>query len=162
MKKLLSEFKEFINRGNVIDLAVGIIVGGAFTAIVTSFANDIFKPFLQYLTSGSDGLTGLVWHGVDFSAFLSAVLNFLLTAIIVFFLVKLINKLHKASEAIVCKIEGSDPEDKTEAQPPTCPYCLEEIKAGATRCPHCAGDIAAYKEPEQVQESSSEKPSISE
>ena len=146
MKKFLAEFKEFINQGNVVDLAVGVIVGGAFTAIVTSFANDIFKPLIQYITSGNDDLSGLVWHGVDFSAFISAVLNFLLTALVVFFLVKAINKIHHASEQIVKRIDGTDgKEDEEEKEPPCCPYCLEEIKEGATRCPHCAGDITKFE-----------------
>ncbi len=144
MRKFLEEFREFINRGNVIDLAVGIIIGGAFTAIVNSLANDIFKPFIQYLTSGDNELGGLVWHGIDFSAFLSSILNFLLTAIVVFLLVKVINKIHETSTALASKIDKNYT-PKEEQQTPTCPYCLEEIKEGATRCPHCAGNITEFK-----------------
>ena len=143
MKKFLEEFREFINRGNVIDLAVGIIIGGAFTAIVNSLANDIFKPFIQYLTSGDNEIDGLVWHGIDFSAFLSSILNFLLTAIVVFLLVKAINKIHETSTALASKIDKNFT-PKQEPKITNCPYCLEEIKEGATRCPHCAGDINAY------------------
>lgn len=144
MKKFLNEFKEFINRGNAMDMAVGVIIGGAFTAIVTSLTTDILDPFIKLFT-GSGEVAGLVIPvpgvdgGIDFGAFLSAVINFLIVAFVVFCLVKALNSLQNAGKKLKGEAEEPAPE------PPTCPYCLEEIKEGATRCPHCSGDIAAYK-----------------
>ncbi len=134
MKKLASEFKEFIARGNVIDLAVGVIIGGAFQAIVNSLVGDIISPLL--------GLFG----GIDFSSlsvkildvelkygsFITAVINFLIMAVIIFLLIKGINKvssLHKKEEA--------------EEAPSTkiCPYCMTEININATRCPNCTSQL---------------------
>ncbi len=108
MKKIFNEFKEFISRGNVIDLAVGVIMGSAFTAIVTSLVNDIFMPVI-----------GLIFGGIDFTSlrivlspatetaeeaalcygnFIQNVVNFLLVAAVIFLIVKLINKLRKKKE----------------------------------------------------------------
>ena len=117
MKKFLGEFEDFINRGNVMDLAVAVIIGGASTAI-----------------------SGLVVPGteIDFGAFISAVINFLIVALIVFLLVKAVNKAQEAAD----KLAGKEKEE--EKKPPVCPFCLEEVKEGATRCPHCAG---AFDEP---------------
>lgn len=142
--KFVDEFKEFINKGNAMDMAVGVIIGGAFTAIVTSLTKDILDPFIKLVTGGGTEVSGLVIPvpgtetGIDFSAFISAIINFLIVAFVVFCLVKAINSL---------KDIGKKKEEEEEApEPPTCPYCLEEIKEGATRCPHCAGDIAAFQE----------------
>lgn len=134
MKKLASEFKEFIARGNVIDLAVGVIIGGAFQAIVNSLVGDIISPLL--------GLFG----GVDFSnlsvkildvelkygSFITAVINFLIMAVIIFLLIKGINKvssLHKKEEA------------KEAPSTKVCPYCMTEINIDATRCPNCTSQL---------------------
>ena len=108
MKKIFNEFKEFISRGNVIDLAVGVIMGSAFTAIVTSLVNDIFMPVI-----------GLIFGGIDFTTlrivlapatetseeaalfygnFIQNIVNFLLVAVVIFLIVKLINKLRKKKE----------------------------------------------------------------
>ncbi|MCI9261548.1 MAG: large conductance mechanosensitive channel protein MscL, partial [Eggerthellaceae bacterium] len=91
MKNLLAEFKEFINRGNVIDMAVGIIIGAAFTAIVTSLTDDIINPLIKLITGGNGtevaGLTIPVpgtESGIDFGAFISAIINFLIVAWVVF------------------------------------------------------------------------------
>lgn len=130
---LIKEFKEFINQGNVMDMAVGIIIGGAFTAIVTALTTDIINPFITFITGGNGTeVGGLVVPGteIDFGAFLSAIINFLIIALVVFFLVKAVNKVQKLG-----KKEEVDPDA------PTCPYCLEEVKEGSTRCPHCAGEF---------------------
>ena len=134
--KLMDEFKEFIAKGNVMDMAVGIIVGGAFTAIVTSLTDEIINPLITLITGGGADMAGaLVVGGMDFGAFISAIINFLIIALVVFFLVKAVNgfknKLEKEKEA-----------EEEAAPAPTCPFCKEEIKEGATRCPHCAGEIA--------------------
>lgn len=141
MKKFLGEFKDFINRGNVMDLAVAVIIGSAFTAIVTALTTNIINPFISFIAGGTPGeLSGLVVPGteIDFGAFISAVINFLIVALIVFSLVKAVNKAQEAAD----KLAGKEKEE--EKKPPVCPFCLEEVKEGATRCPHCAG---AFDEP---------------
>ena len=143
-KGLIAEFKEFIDQGNAMDMAVGIIIGGAFTAIVTALTGNIINPFITFITGGGTDMTGaLVVPGtdIDFGAFISACINFLIIAIVVFFLVKGLNSAKKAAE----KVSKRKAEEEAEENPaPTCPFCLEEVKEGATRCPHCAG---AFDEP---------------
>ena len=150
--KFISEFKEFINRGRVMDMAVGIIIGAAFTAIVTSFVDDIVQPFIMLVTGGNGTeVSGLVIpvagteNGIDFGAFISAIINFLIIALVVFFLVKGLNKLHDKGGAIRKKVNKNG--DEVIEHEPTCPFCLEEVNEGATRCPHCAAELpepAAY------------------
>ena len=140
MKKLLDEFKEFINRGNVMDLAVGVIIGGAFTAIVTSLTTDIINPLITVIAGGgADSISGLVVPGtdIDFGAFISACINFLIVAFVVFCLVKALNKAKDLSE----KLTGAAAEQAVEEPVPVCPFCLEEHKPGATRCPHCGSEL---------------------
>ena len=141
MKKLWGEFKEFINKGNAMDLAVGVVIGGAFTAIVNSIVNDLIKPLLSLLTGGIDfaELKIPLGEGEDAAAFtygnfIMAVISFILIAIVVFLLVKGINSMRNVGK----KKEEPAPEGPKE-EPPTCPFCLEEVKEGATRCPHCGG-----------------------
>ena len=133
---LASEFREFINRGNVMDMAVGVIIGGAFTGIVTALTDDIIQPLIQLAAGGAPDVSGLMIPGtnINIGAFISAVINFLIVAIVVFAMVKSINKLKDATAALTKKKE-----EEAEAAAPTCPFCLEEVKEGATRCPHCAG-----------------------
>ena len=141
VKKFLSEFKEFINRGNVMDLAVGVIIGGAFTSIVTALTTSIINPLISVIAGGgADTISGLVVPGtdIDFGAFISACINFIIVALVVFVLVKAVNKAQNIGE----KLTGKEEEAPKAA--PTCPFCLEEVKEGATRCPHCA---AAFDEP---------------
>lgn len=144
MKGFLNEFKEFINRGNAMDLAVGVIIGSAFTAIVTSLTTDIINPLITVLAGGSaTAISGLVVPGtsIDFGKFISAVINFLIVAFIVFVLMKSLNKLQDAGASLLKKNDegGEEPE----MNPPACPFCLEEVKEGATRCPHCAAPFDA-------------------
>jgi large conductance mechanosensitive channel len=130
----MDEFKEFIAKGNVMDMAVGVIIGGAFTSIVTSLTDDVINPLITTLTGGGTDMAGsLVVAGMDFGAFLSAVINFLIVAFIVFNLVKAVNAFQKT---IIPAAPAEEP-----APAPTCPHCLEEVKEGATRCPHCGGEI---------------------
>lgn len=135
---LVKEFKEFINRGNVMDLAVGVIIGGAFTAIVTALTDSIINPLIAVIAGGgADKLSALVIPGteIDFGAFISAIINFLIVALVVFLIVKAFNKAQAVGKK---KEEGEE-----EAEAPKCPFCLEEVKEGATRCPHCAGAFDA-------------------
>ena len=129
----MDEFKEFIAKGNVMDMAVGVIIGGAFTSIVTSLTDDVINPLITTLTGGGTDMAGsLVVAGMDFGAFISAVINFLIVAFIVFNLVKAVN----AFKNTLIKEEPAPA-----APSPVCPYCLEDVKEGATRCPHCGGEI---------------------
>ena len=131
--KYMDEFKEFIAQGNVMDMAVGIIIGGAFTGIVNALVEDIINPLITTLTGGGTDMAGsLVVAGMDFGAFISAIINFLIIAFVIFNLVKGINAFKAKA------IKEKPAEDPSV---PTCPHCLEEVKEGATRCPHCGGEI---------------------
>ena len=144
-KGLVAEFQEFINKGNVMDMAVGIIIGGAFTGIVTALTTSIINPFITFITGGGTDMTGaLVVPGtqIDFGAFISAVINFLIIALVVFFLVKGVNSAKETAAKLTKKKE-----EEEEAEAPKCPFCLEEVKEGATRCPHCAGEFDKPAEP---------------
>lgn len=138
MNKFFTEFKEFVSRGNVMDMAVGVIIGGAFTGIVTSLTDNIINPLITFLTGGGTEISGLVVPGtkIDFGAFISSVINFFIVALIVFILVKSVNRLSEATAKLTHAQEQEE-----EAAAPVCPHCLEEVKAGATRCPHCGGEI---------------------
>lgn len=95
----LKEFKDFAVRGNVVDLAVGVIIGGAFGAIVTSLVADVITPLLlnpALEATGAKNLEGLVWNGVAYGKFIAAVINFICIAFVLFVLIKVINKMKKA------------------------------------------------------------------
>ena len=133
-KGLIAEFKKFILRGNVMDMAVGVIVGGAFTAIVTSLNQDILTPFLG-IFGGTDfsGLSIKLGSGetapvLAYGNFITAVINFLITAFVIFMLIKGINALNE---------HFSHKEEKPAVPTKTCPYCKSIIDKTATRCPHC-------------------------
>lgn len=150
--KIVSEFKEFINRGNVIDMAVGIIIGAAFTSIVTSLVENIVNPLITLLTGGNGtDISGLripvagTENGIDFGAFIGAIINFIIIAFIVFLMVKAFNKMKDKGS----KIRGKNGEE-LEEKAPTCPYCLEEVLEGATRCPHCSAEFTSPAEPKIV------------
>lgn len=136
-KGFFAEFKKFITRGNVMDMAVGVIVGGAFTSIVTSLNKDILTPLLG-IFGGTDFsyLTLALGKGEDapvlaYGSFITAVINFLITALVIFCLVKVINGV------------GDKLKKKEKPAPVTkkCPYCLSEIPLKATRCPHCTSQL---------------------
>ncbi|MBQ8519058.1 MAG: large conductance mechanosensitive channel protein MscL [Agathobacter sp.] len=140
MKGFIEEFKKFIMRGNVLDMAVGVIVGGAFTAIVTSLNTDILTPLLAIL-GGTDFShltlklgTGETAPVLMYGNFLTAVINFLVTAFAIFCLVKLINTVGE---------KFAKKEEEAPAEPTTkeCPFCKSEIAIEATRCPHCTSHI---------------------
>lgn len=134
MSKYMDEFKQFIAQGNVMDMAVGVIIGGAFSGIVNSLIEDIINPLITLITGGNGAeVGGLNFNGIDLGSFISAIINFLIIAFIVFNLVKAVNGL-KAT--LIKEAPAEEP-----APAPVCPHCLEEVKEGATRCPHCGGEI---------------------
>ena len=133
MKSFLHEFKEFALRGNVISLAVGMIIGIAFQGIVTSLTDNILSPIIGlFLGQNFDGLE---WHilGVDlrYGAFLTAVMNFIITAFVVFLIVRFMNKVLLAREL--------REEKEHECR---CPFCITVIHPEATRCPACTSMLA--------------------
>lgn len=138
MKKFGKEFKEFISKGNIFDMAVGLIIGSAFTAIVNSLVKDIFSPLITIIT-GKEDMTQLIWNvngaEIKYGSFLQNVITFLLTAIVLFMLVKGINSLRNL---------GKKKEEPAEPAAPTtkvCPYCCSEISIEATKCPHCTSEL---------------------
>lgn len=150
MKKVLSEFKEFAMRGNVIDLAVGVIIGTAFSKIVDSLVNDIIMPPIGQLLGNVDftdlyillsgprmetleeaQAAGAVT--INYGVFINAIINFLIVSVAVFFLVKGINSLQKS----VKKAEETAEEVTTKE----CPFCKTQIPLKASRCPHCTSQL---------------------
>ena len=134
MKKFFSEFKQFAMRGNVVDLAVGVIIGAAFKTIVDSLVNDIISPLLGLLvnTNFSELSAEIGGVTVAYGSFITAVLNFVLMAFVLFLLVKAMNRLSGLGKK------------KQPEQPPltkVCPFCKSEIAAGATRCPNCTSQL---------------------
>lgn len=136
-----SEFKKFILRGNVMDMAVGVIVGGAFTSIVTSLNQDILTPILG-IFGGTDftNLSVTLGSGADapvlmYGNFITAIINFLITAFVIFCLVKGMNALND---------KFKKKEEEAPAAPTTkiCPFCKSEIAIDATRCAHCTSELA--------------------
>lgn len=139
MKKsgFISEFKEFIMRGNVLDLAVGVIIGGAFQAIVSSLVDDILMPVIGIILGKVDFSALAVQIGdatITYGKFITAIINFLIMAFVIFLIVKGINKV---SEKL------SKKEEAPAAAPTTkvCPFCKSEIAIDATKCPHCTSDV---------------------
>jgi large conductance mechanosensitive channel len=133
MKKFLAEFKEFALRGNALDLAVGIIIGAAFQAIVKSLVDDVISPFIGLFAKTDFSALLVTVNGVDirYGAFITAVINFIIMALVIFLIVKMMNRLAKLGRHK--KEEEAAPVPTTK----TCPYCRTEISIEATRCPHC-------------------------
>ena len=129
MKKFIEEFKAFALKGNVMDMAVGVIIGGAFSGIVTSLTDNFINPILKFLTAGAR--YSLQDVGGFASNFLSAVVNFLIMAFILFCIMKAINKAMSF---------GKKPEVQ-ETTTKICPYCRYEIPIEATRCGHCTSEL---------------------
>ena len=150
---MVEEFKEFINQGNVMDMAVGVIIGGAFGAIVTALIDNLIMPFVGLITGGIDFSQQFLIlktpEGVDpatlttlqkandagatvwgYGAFITAVINFFIMAIVIFLMVKAVNKVMSLGKK------------KVEEAPTTkvCPFCCSEIDIKATRCPHCTSE----------------------
>lgn len=164
---IISEFKKFALRGNVIDLAVGVIIGGAFQKIVTSVVNDLIMPLVGVITGGvnfNDQFIILKWPEVlpegitadavplslevakkagcttfNYGSFITAVIDFLIMAVVIFLLVKGINKLADLKKK---PVEEAPPAPTTKV----CPYCRSEIAIEATRCPNCTSQLEIVDE----------------
>lgn len=150
---MLKEFKEFVLRGNVIDMAVGIIIGAAFGTIVTSLVNDVIMPPVGLLLGGVDftNLFILLKAGspaapyasladaqaagavtINYGLFINAIVSFLIIALVMFLLIRSINRLRRQEEA--------PPAEPTTKE---CPFCLSTIPIEATRCAHCTSELPA-------------------
>ena len=130
MKKFMEEFKAFALRGNVMDMAIGVMIGSAFSGIVTSLTDNFIYPILYLLTGQA---TYTLEDAAGFaSAFVSSVVNFLIMAFILFCLLKAVNKALSLGKK---KEEPAAPTTKV------CPYCKSEIPIEATRCPHCTSEL---------------------
>lgn len=140
MKKFFKEFKEFALKGNVMDLAIGMIIGAAFTAIVTSLVNDVIMPLLSLVTGGYLDFSHIIWTvknvEINFGTLLTAIVTFICIALVLFFLIKFIKKM----EEIKKKEEEAAPTTKT------CPFCQSEIPLMAVRCPHCTSELPEEEE----------------
>ncbi len=136
-KGFFAEFKKFIMRGNVIDLAVGVIIGGAFQAIVSSLVDDIVSPLLGIILGKVDFSTLAVKIGaatINYGKFITAIINFFIMALVIFAIIKVINDV---SERLRKKPEEEEPAPTTKV----CPYCKSEIDIEAVKCPHCTSDV---------------------
>jgi large conductance mechanosensitive channel len=161
---MFKEFKEFATRGNIMDLAVGVVIGGAFQAIVNSLVNDIIMPAISIITGNVDfSNMAFTVEGVSitYGNFITAIVNFLIIAFSIFLAIKYINTMNKKLEKI--KFEGLDKisskipkrkkkakkeEPKAEPTVKICPYCFTEINIKATRCPHCTSELHEDKKEE--------------
>ena len=142
MKKFFEEFRAFIAKGNVLDMAVGVIIGGAFGSVVSGLTDNIIQPLLNCIggaeVQGKIQLFGTENY-LDYGAFISAIINFLIMAFVVFLIVKFVNKLSETAS----KLGKKKKEEEAPAEPTTkvCPYCKSEIAIDATKCPHCTSDL---------------------
>ncbi|MCX4302751.1 MAG: large conductance mechanosensitive channel protein MscL [Clostridia bacterium] len=153
---MLKEFKEFASKGNAMDMAVGVIIGGAFQKIVSSLVEDIIMPTISIFTGNVD-FSELVWEigdaSIKYGNFLTTIVDFLIIAFSIFIALKTANTLNKRAEAIAKggfdKITDNKLlnkyKKKNEPVPEptikTCPFCFSEINAKATRCPHCTSEL---------------------
>lgn len=152
---MFKEFKEFAMRGNIVDLAVGVIVGGAFQKIVTSLVNDIIMPALSLFIGNMD-FNNLALNvgnvSIKYGSFLTTVVDFLIIAFCIFLIIRYINKLSKKLEEMkeheLNKLEKKGKLKRKKKNTPypeittkICPYCLSEINIKATRCPHCTSEL---------------------
>ncbi len=136
MKSFLDEFKKFIAQGNVMDMAVGVIVGGAFKAIVDSLVGDIISPILGIFGGMDFSDIALTINGspIGIGKFITAIINFLIMAFVLFSVIKAING---AKDKLAKKPEEAPAAPTTKM----CPYCKSEIAIDATRCPHCTSEL---------------------
>ena len=137
MKKIIKEFKEFINRGSVVDMAVGVMIGAAFKAIVDALVANLISPLIGIIFQQDFSSLSFTINDVPFQygAFLMAILNFFIIALVLFMMIKLLNALHGL---------GKKKEEEAPAAPTTkvCPFCKSEIAIDAVRCAHCTSELS--------------------
>ena len=138
MKKIFAEFKEFINRGNVVDMAVGIMIGAAFKAIVDALVANLISPLIGIIFKQDFSTLHFTINEVPFyyGALIMAIINFLIVAIVLFMIIKLMNAMHNIGKK-------KQVEETAPAEPTTkvCPFCKSEIAIDATRCAHCTSEL---------------------
>ena len=145
MKKFLAEFKEFALKGNVMDMAIGVIIGAAFGNIVTALTDSFRNPIIQLATGGNSGEEGVAIGGqlningviFNYGNFISAIINFLIIAFILFLMLKAMNKAMSL---------GKKKEEEAAPTTKQCPYCFSDINISATKCPCCTSDIEVKAE----------------
>ena len=142
---MLKEFKEFATRGNIMDLAVGVVIGGAFQAIINSLVSDIIMPAVSIFTGKvdfSDMVFTVGSASIKYGNFITAIVNFLIIAFSIFLVITYLNKLNKKMEKINSKL-GKPKKETTVAIPTVkiCPHCYSEINYKATRCPNCTSEL---------------------
>ena len=158
---MLKEFKEFALKGNIMDMAVGVVIGGAFQKIVNSLVNDIIMPAISVITGNvdfSDMVFTVGEASIKYGNFITTIVDFLIIAFSIFLVVKYLNKLNKLKELgdlAASKLEKDGKfikhkekvvEEPKEPETKVCPYCLSEVKYHATKCPHCTSDLAEKSE----------------
>lgn len=133
MKNFINEFKEFALKGNAFEMAVGIIIGAAFTAIVTSLVDDIISPLIGLFVKVdfNDLVANVLGVDIKYGAFIMAIINFLIVALVLFLMIKSVNK----ASSLKKKEEEEEPTTKV------CPFCKSEIAIDATRCPNCTSQL---------------------
>ncbi len=154
---MLKEFKEFATRGNIMDLAVGVVIGGAFQTIINSLVNDIIMPAISILTGKVDFSNMMFTVGdasIKYGNFITAIVNFLIIAFSIFLAITYMNKLSKKMEAIslgqfekINKKLGKTKKEEPTPEPTVkiCPYCYSEIPYKATKCAHCTSSLEEQK-----------------
>ncbi|MDO4492327.1 MAG: large conductance mechanosensitive channel protein MscL [Clostridia bacterium] len=137
MKKFLNEFKAFAMKGNVVDMAIGVVIGAAFKAIVDSLVGDVISPLvgLLFKNNFADLMFKVGEVEIKYGSFITAIVNFLIVAFVLFTVIKSINAAKKITE--------KKPEPEAPKAPTTkvCPFCKSEIAIDATRCPHCTSEL---------------------
>ena len=155
---MLKEFKEFAMKGNIIDMAIGVIIGGAFQKIVTSLVNDIIMPTIAIFTGKVD-FSNLAFtignSSIKYGSFITTIVDFLIIAFSIFIAIRSINKLNDKTKENMEKMAKKNKffknkkkkeEPKPEPTTKICPYCLSEINIKASKCPHCTSDLIKENE----------------
>ena len=142
MKKILNEFKNFALKGNVMDLAVGVIIGGAFQSVVSSLTEDILSPIIGFFARQDFSQQQIVIFDapIRYGAFITAVINFIIMALVVFLLVKGVNHILSLTEKKETAME--EPEKEQEVTEKACPFCTSKISIEAIRCPYCTSKLS--------------------
>ena len=148
---MLKEFKEFATKGNIFDMAIGVIIGGAFQKIVTSLVNDIIMPTVAIFTGKVtfDDLVLKVGNSsIKYGSFITTIVDFLIIAFSIFIAIRTFTKLNEKAKENVQKLTGKDANAEDEVPEPTtkiCPYCYSEININSTRCAHCTSMLDETK-----------------